>query len=76
MTSQDQRPRGPARALLMIDQPVFADVVKLALNHGHYNARAAHTVEEASTVLADWWPHLQLAIRAVGRAEREASYSS
>ena len=44
MTSQDQRLRGPARALLVIDQPVLADVVKLALNHGHYNTRVASTV--------------------------------
>jgi DNA-binding response OmpR family regulator len=58
MTSQDQRLRSPARALLVIDQRVLADVVKLALNHGHYNTRVAQTVAEASTALADWRPHL------------------
>jgi len=58
MTSQDQRLRGPARALLVIDQPVLADVVKLALGHGHYTTRVVQTVEEASTALADWLPHL------------------
>lgn len=42
----------------MIDQRVLADIVKLALNHGHYDARVTQTVEEASTVLADWRPHL------------------
>lgn len=36
MTSHDQRLRGPARALLVIEQRVLADVVKLALNHGHW----------------------------------------
>src|SRR2546425_9700097 len=58
MTSQDQRLRSPARALLVIDQRVLADVVKLALNHGHYHTRVAQTVAEASTALADWRPHL------------------
>ena len=58
MTSHDQRLRGPARALLVIDQLVLADVVKLALNHGHYSTRVAQTVEEASKVLVGWRPHL------------------
>jgi DNA-binding response OmpR family regulator len=58
MTSQDQRLRGPARALLVIDQPVLADVVALALNHGHYKTRVAPLFEEAATVLADWRPQL------------------
>ncbi len=58
MTSQDQRLRGPARALLVIEQRVLADVVKLALNHGHYNTRVAQTANEAATALADWQPHL------------------
>jgi two-component system alkaline phosphatase synthesis response regulator PhoP len=58
MTSHDQRLRGPARALLVIDQPVLADVVKLALNHGHYNTRQAETVAEALSALTDWRPHL------------------
>jgi two-component system, OmpR family, KDP operon response regulator KdpE len=58
MTSPDQRLRGPARALLVIDAPVLADVVRLALNHGHYDIRVASTVEQASTVVTEWRPHL------------------
>ena len=58
MTSHDQRLRGPARALLVIEQHVLADVVKLALNHGHYHTRVALTVDEAAAALADWQPHL------------------
>jgi DNA-binding response OmpR family regulator len=58
MTSQTQRLRGPARALLVIDQPVLADVVKLALGHGQYSTSAARTAEEATTILSDWQPHL------------------
>ena len=39
----DQRFRGPARALVVICQRVLADVVKLALSHGHYITRVADT---------------------------------
>ena len=48
MTSQTQRLRGPARALLVIDQLVLADVVKLALHHGQYSTSVARTAEEAA----------------------------
>jgi DNA-binding response OmpR family regulator len=58
MTSHDPRLRGPARALLVINQHVLADVVKLALGHGHYTTRVAQDPEEASTALAGWRPHL------------------
>jgi DNA-binding response OmpR family regulator len=60
MTSHDQRLRSPARALLVIEQPVLAEVVKLALNHGHYSTRLAQTVEEAATALTGWQPHLAI----------------
>jgi DNA-binding response OmpR family regulator len=58
MKSQDQRLRAPARALLVIDQRVLSDIVKLALNHGQYDTRVAQTIDEASAVLGDWAPHL------------------
>jgi two-component system KDP operon response regulator KdpE len=32
--------------------------VRLALNHGHYDIRIAPTVEQASTVVTEWRPHL------------------
>jgi DNA-binding response OmpR family regulator len=55
--SRDQRLRSPARALLVIDQRVLADV-SLALNHGHYIIRVASTGQEATSAVADWSPHL------------------
>ena len=58
MTSYDQRLRNPASALLVIEQPALAEVVKLALNHGHYSTRAAQTVEDAAAALTRWRPHL------------------
>jgi DNA-binding response OmpR family regulator len=58
MGSHDSRLRGPARALLVIEQPVLAEVVKLALNHGNYSTRVTPTVEEAARALIEWRPHL------------------
>ena len=58
MTPPDQGPRGPSRALLIIDEVVLADVVKLALSHSHYVTRIARTVEDAAPVLLAWRPHL------------------
>jgi len=60
MTSHDHRLRRPARALLVIDQPVLAEVVKLALNHGRYSTRVAETVGGAAATLAEWQPHLAI----------------
>lgn len=58
MTPQHQPLRGPARALLVIDQPVLADVVRLALGHGHYTTRVAGSVDGAVAALAGWQPHI------------------
>jgi len=56
--SRDQRLRSPARALLVIEQRILADVVSLALNHGHYIIRVASTGQEATSAVAEWSPHL------------------
>jgi DNA-binding response OmpR family regulator len=58
MTSKGYRLRGPARALLVFDQLVLAEVVRLALSHGQYSIRTVQTVDEAATALVDWRPHL------------------
>ena len=49
---------GPARVLLVMDQPVLTEVVKLALDHGVHHPRVVQTAEEATAVLTDWRPHL------------------
>jgi two-component system OmpR family response regulator len=56
--SRDQRLRSPARALLVIEEPLLADVVSLALAHGHYVLRVASTGHDAASAVADWSPHL------------------
>jgi len=58
--SRDQRVRGPARALLVIDQRVLSDVVSLALNNGRYVVRVTPTGQEARAAVTDWSPHLVL----------------
>jgi len=58
MTSHDQRLYGPARALLVTDEAVLADRVRLALDHGRYTTRVARTLDDAAAVLARWKPHL------------------
>jgi DNA-binding response OmpR family regulator len=57
MPPQDQRLRGPTRALLVIDQLALADVVKLALKDGQYHTRVARSAGDAASALADWPPH-------------------
>ena len=55
----DVRPLpSPARALLVIDRPVLAELVKLALGHGAYLTQVASTPAAALAALRDWRPHL------------------
>jgi len=44
--------------LLVLDEPVLVGVVKLALNHGHYDPRVTPTMTEAFALLVGWRPHL------------------
>jgi two-component system, OmpR family, alkaline phosphatase synthesis response regulator PhoP len=56
--SQGSRLRSPARAVIAIAQPVLAEVVKLALNHGEYSTRVTRTLKETLATLGEWRPHL------------------
>jgi len=58
LASHDPRLRSPARALLVIEQSILAEVVRLALGHGRYSTRTAHTVDECVEALSGWRPHL------------------
>jgi len=44
----------------VIDQPVLAELVKLALNHGVLVTRVAEDAAEATAALRAWQPHLAL----------------
>lgn len=48
----------PARVLLVLDQPVLIEVVKLSLNHGVYSTRVVDSPAETATALEEWRPHL------------------
>ena len=60
MTAHDPRLRSPARALVVVNQSVLAEIVKLALNHGSYNTRVVHSAAEVAAALAGWRPHLAI----------------
>jgi DNA-binding response OmpR family regulator len=49
---------GPARVLILVDQPLIAEVIKLTLNHGVYATRQANDAAEATAALEAWRPHL------------------
>lgn len=46
------------RVLIVIDQPLLAQYVTLALNHGISQTHVVRTTEEAVTATATWRPHL------------------
>src|SRR6185312_1689528 len=50
--------RSPARVLLMVDQPILAEVIKLALNHGVYRVQTVQAPDDVLTMLREWHPHL------------------
>ncbi|MGH9175817.1 MAG: response regulator transcription factor, partial [Vicinamibacterales bacterium] len=58
MVADAHQSRSPARVLLVLDQPVLAEVVKLTLNHGVYLTQIVLNAAEAATVPRDWQPHL------------------
>src|SRR5579859_2136462 len=50
--------RNPGRVLLVIDQPVLAKVVALALYHGHFVTHVVATEATAMAALGEWQPQL------------------
>jgi DNA-binding response OmpR family regulator len=56
----------PPLVLLVIDQPVLAEVISLALNHGRFVTRVAPDAAQATTLLATWRPHLAVIDMDIG----------
>jgi two-component system, OmpR family, alkaline phosphatase synthesis response regulator PhoP len=54
----DARPDEARRALVLHDRPLVVDLIELTLNHGLFVVRAARSLAEAETILADWRPHM------------------
>jgi DNA-binding response OmpR family regulator len=63
------QPRTPARVLLVLDQYVLIEVVRLALNHGAYNTQLAGSASEATTSLHEWQPHLVIVDMDIAQGE-------
>src|SRR5215213_7294878 len=63
--------QGPARVLLVLDQPVLASVIELALAHvhGRFRARVAPTAAAATELLAEWRPDLAVVDVDLARGE-------
>jgi DNA-binding response OmpR family regulator len=59
-------PADPARVLVLVEQPLIAEVIALTLNHGVYVTRDARDAREAMTVLDEWRPHLAVVDMDIG----------
>lgn len=71
-TSTTQQPgrtrllRASARVLIVLDQPIIVELVKLTLNHGTYQTHVARSAAEAAVALDTWEPHLVVVDMDVG----------
>jgi DNA-binding response OmpR family regulator len=52
--------RTPARVMTVTDQPVLAEVIRLALNHGTFHTRTVRDEAQAMAVLDEWHPQLAI----------------
>jgi DNA-binding response OmpR family regulator len=57
---------GSARVLVMVEQPLLVEVIRLTLNHGVYVAREAQDVSEATALLGEWQPQLAVVDMDIG----------
>jgi DNA-binding response OmpR family regulator len=69
MSESDATMNNPTRVLVMVDQPLVVEVIKLTLNHSVCVTRAAEDVYEASQVLGDWSPHLAVVDMDIGGSQ-------
>jgi two-component system, OmpR family, alkaline phosphatase synthesis response regulator PhoP len=46
------------RALLLLDRPLLVDLITLTLNHAVFAVRAATSLAEADSIMAEWHPHM------------------
>ncbi len=57
---------GELRVLVLLDQPLVVEVIRLTLNHGVFVTRAAPSLPEAMTILAEWQPHIAVVDMELG----------
>src|SRR5205085_12291951 len=61
--------RTPARVMTVMDQPVLAETIRLALNHGRFNTRTVRDEPQAIALLDEWHPQLAIVDMDVGKGE-------
>src|SRR6188768_2004344 len=66
MSNSDVSASSTARVLVMVEQPLIVEVIKLTLNHGVYVTREAADVSEATAALEEWQPHLAVIDMDIG----------
>ena len=66
MSDSDIPASSPARVLVLVEQRLIAEMIKLTLNHGIYVTRDAQDVYEATALLGDWQPHLAVIDMDIG----------
>ncbi len=66
MSAVESAPHDVARVLVMIDQPLIAEVIRFTLNHGVYVTREAKNVTEATVALKEWQPQLAVIDMDIG----------
>jgi two-component system, OmpR family, alkaline phosphatase synthesis response regulator PhoP len=54
----EARPQEARRAFVLLDRPLVVGLIELTLNHGLFVVRAAGSLTEAETILAEWPPHM------------------
>jgi two-component system alkaline phosphatase synthesis response regulator PhoP len=57
---------GPLLVLLVVDQPVLADLIALALSHGRFETRVAPDPVAATALLGAWRPHMAIIDMDIG----------
>lgn len=58
--------RTPVRVLTVLERPVLAEVVRLALSHGPFIVRTVRDETQAIAVLDEWHPHLGIIDMDIG----------
>jgi DNA-binding response OmpR family regulator len=59
-TSDARKLRTPVRVLTVLEEPVLAEFVRLALSHGPFIVRAVVDQSQAIAMLDEWHPHLAI----------------
>src|SRR3989440_9101461 len=61
--------RTPARVMTVMDQPVLAETIRLALNHGRFKTRTVRDEAQAIALLGEWHPQLAIIDMDLGKGE-------